>query len=172
MKNRTAYLILALAIVALVAVFAWQRWMAPERYDWRDSWAKEAYSEQSDQPYGTQVLHNLLKRYFPGKKLIDIQADLPSELLIEDDSRASYVFVGEALFLDSLSTRHLLDFAEAGNTVLLSSKTIPFDLMFHLYYSECEAAEWNDYEIVEDSFVTATLLAPPLEIDIEPAGVE
>ncbi len=163
MKNRTAYLILALAIVALVGVFAWRRWQEPERYDWRDSWVKDAYSEQSAQPYGTQVLHNLLKRYFPDKKLIDIQTDLTAELPIAEDHRASYVFVGEALFLDSLSTRHLLDFAEAGNTVLLSSKTIPFDLMFHLYYAECAEAEWNDYEIVEDSFVTATVLTPPLD---------
>jgi hypothetical protein len=95
--------------------------------------------------------------------LLDIEADLVSELPIKKGGTNSYVFVGEALFLDSLSTAHLLNFVKAGNTAFLSSKTIPFDLMFHLYYKECEAAEWNDYEIQQDSQVEVSLLAPPMK---------
>jgi hypothetical protein len=121
---------------------------------------ENAYSEGSDQPYGTQTLHRLLDGYFPEKKLVDVREDLPKNLPLHAKGRSNYVFVGEGLYLDSLSTAHLLAFVQAGNTALLSSKTIPFDLMFHLYYEECPGAEWNDYARQPRSQMAASLVAP------------
>jgi hypothetical protein len=66
------------------------------------------------------------------------------------------------MYLDSLSTARLLDFVQSGHTALISSKTIPFDLMFHLYYSECDEYGWDDYTTVKDSIVTLTLRQPVL----------
>ena len=134
----------------------------PARYDWRESLVKNAYSERNDQPYGTQILYRFLGDYFPNYKRIDIRKDLATELPLDSLRRNSYVFVGEGIFLDSLSTTRLLAFVEAGNTALLSSKTIPFDLMFHIYYDECEDAEWNDYEMFEGTRVMASVLMPEL----------
>ena len=143
---RKIFLLVALALLALLGLFYWRSQVGQKRFEWRDSWVQDAYSEANDQPYGTQALHRLLGGYFPKGKLVDILKDLPENLPLDSVRQSSYVFVGEGLFLDSLSTAHLLAFVAAGNTALLSSKTIPFDLMFHLYYEECADQEWNDYE--------------------------
>ncbi|MBK6933310.1 MAG: hypothetical protein IPH12_21560 [Saprospirales bacterium] len=166
MTNRSTYLIIVLAIVALAAFFYWRSFSGRKKYEWRDSWVQHAYSEQSDQPYGTQILHRLLQGYFPGQAFSDMRKSLPAELPPDSLKPASYVFVGEALFLDSLSTAHLLAFVKAGNTAFLSSKTIPFDLMFHLYFDECDQAEWNDYEMREDTLVSATVGRPALDAPV------
>ena len=162
MKNRPPYTLIALAAVALLALLYWRYWSGRGRYDWRDSWVRSAYSESSQEPYGTQILYRLLGQYFPGQPLTTIKKSVASELPVDSTGRSNYVFVGEALYLDSLSTGRLMAFVAAGNTALLSSKTIPFDLMFHLYFQECEEAEWNDYEMYEDSIVALSLEAPAL----------
>ncbi|MFN0013216.1 MAG: DUF4350 domain-containing protein [Saprospiraceae bacterium] len=162
MKNRTSYLFAALGLVLLLAFLYWRDRASRGRFDWRDSWEKTAYNENSNQPYGTLALHRLLEGYFPKNKLTDIKSDLVREMPLDSSKRSSYVFVGEGLYLDSLSTEHLLAFVAAGNTALLSSKTIPFDLMFHLYYHECENAEWSDYAKHPKTHVRASLVTPPL----------
>ncbi|MBK9338596.1 MAG: DUF4350 domain-containing protein [Lewinellaceae bacterium] len=143
-----------------MALFYWRSRTDQQRFDWRDSWVENAYGERNDQPYGTQALHRLLEGYFPGKKLVDVREDLPKNLPLDSTGRSNYVFVGEGLYLDSLSTEHLLAFVRAGNTALLSSKTIPFDLMFHLYYEECPDAEWSDYAKETRSEMAVSLTAP------------
>mgnify|MGYP000137257812 CR=1 FL=1 len=159
-SNRTPLLLALLAVILLAAVF-YLAWNARKpRYNWADSWVKHAYKETSAEPYGTQVFHRLLEGYFSGKKLSDIERDFIRELPLDSTGNSNYVFVGEALYLDSLSTRHLLDFVAAGNTAFLAGKSIPFDLMFHLYYTECPMSEWNDYFSFSDSAVTMTLRAP------------
>ncbi|MBL7795815.1 MAG: PT domain-containing protein [Saprospiraceae bacterium] len=160
LRNRALYFVVALALIALFATLYWYNTVDGRRFDWRDSWVESAYSETSDQPYGTQVLHRLLDDYFPAKKFADIRENIVEELPLDSAKRSSYVFVGEGLFLDSLSTAHLLAFVGRGNTALLSSKTVPFDLMFHLYFEECAEAEWNDYAKHSDTLVHAGLSAP------------
>lgn len=159
LRNRVLYFVIALALIALFATLYWVNRVDGSRFDWRDSWVESAYSETSNQPYGTQVLHRLLEDYFPAKKFADIRESLVEELPLDSLKRSSYVFVGEGLFLDSASTEHLLAFVARGNTALLSSKTIPFDLMFHLYFEECTGAEWNDYAKHSDTEVQARVSA-------------
>lgn len=162
MQNRSLYLLLFIAVLVLTGVLYWRYASGGERFDWQEAWGGKSYSETSDQPYGTQILHRLLEGYFPGKRLIDVGKKVSDELPVDSTHRSSYVFVGEALYLDSLGTERLLTFVASGNTALLSSKTIPFDLMFHLYYEECEDAEWDDYELHPDTIVPVSLTAPRL----------
>ena len=164
MSNRQITILAVLCVLLLGAgVYYYYRSQTP-RFDWDDSWNKNAYKETNDEPYGTQVMHRLLKDYFPGKKLVNIADNVAKELPRDSTGAtpASYVFVGEAMYLDSLSTARLLDFVQSGHTALISSKTIPFDLMFHLYYAECDENGWDDYTRVEDSIVTLTLRQPVL----------
>jgi hypothetical protein len=149
-----------LAVVLLATAFYFSYRSGKPRYDWSDAWSKKAYRETNAEPYGTQIIHRLLQNYFPGKKLTDVQRDIPREIPIDSSGNSNYVFVGEALFMDSLSTAHLLRFVEAGNTALLSSKTIPFDLMFHLYYRECADAVWGDYVYISDTVAYTSLREP------------
>lgn len=157
MNKRGTYILLVLAFLGLVALFYLR--FAPEegKFDWRDSWVNNAYSETNDGPYGTLLMHRLLGAYFPDKRLRDITTNVTTDLPLDGGRPRSYLFIGEAMYLDSLDTERLLAFVAAGNTALLSTKTIPFDLMFHLYYQECTDAEWSDYEMKEDTFHAVSL---------------
>jgi hypothetical protein len=162
MQNRRTPLLFALAALVLIAaMFYFVYENNRSKFDWEESsWKKKGYDEKSDQPYGTQIVHRLLERYFEGKALIDLKKDVGKELPL--DSTANYVFVGEAMYLDSAGTKKLLDFVEAGGTALISSKTIPFDLMTFVYFDECEDAPWADYEMLNDTLAKLSLRTPPL----------
>lgn len=165
-KNKLPILIFAVAIV-LLGFFMWQQNTAAPRFDWDDSRQRNGYKETSDQPYGTKLLHTLLADLFPAKKLSNISQKLSDELPIDSSSAApkNYVFVGEALFMDSLDTRHLVDFAAAGNQVFISCKTVPYDLMFYLYSPECPDSPWDDLLSDTDTFVSMQLVQPVLAGD-------
>ena len=55
------------------------------------SWS-ETYKESSKEPYGTFVIHEMLKNYFPDASLIDIQESLIAELKSTPSQQSSYVF--------------------------------------------------------------------------------
>lgn len=162
MQNRRTPLLFALAALALIAaMFYFVYENNQPKFDWEESgWKKKGYSEKSAEPYGTQIVHRLLERYFPGQALTDLQKDVAKEL--PADSTANYVFIGEAMFLDSAGTQRLLGFVEAGGTALISSKTIPFDLMTFVYFEECEEAPWSDYDMLEDTLALLSLRTPLL----------
>lgn len=159
-SSRTPLLIALAAVALLAAVFYFSYQSGRPKYDWRDSWTKRAYKETSAEPYGTQIAHRLLEKYFSGKKFTDIQKDIIRELPLDSTQSNNYFFVGEALYMDSLNTEHLLEFVRAGNTAFLSSKTIPFDLMSDIYYDECPEAAWNDYDFFSDTIARMTLREP------------
>lgn len=166
MSNRQIILLSILAVLLLgTGAYFYYRSLTP-RFDWADSWSKKAYKETNAEPYGTQVMHRLMKGYFPEYKMVDLVKNIARELPEENTSpSASYVFMGEAMYLDSLSTASLLDFVKRGNTALISSKTIPFDLMFHLYYNECNENGWDDYNRFESEGVSLSLRQPQLPAD-------
>jgi len=163
--NRTPIYIAVFAVLLLGAAFYFLYEDGKPKYDWSEhSWQKkDGYSEKNVQPYGTNIAHRLLTSYFPGKKLADLQEDVASELPNDSIGNGdNYVFIGEALFLDSLGTDRLLKFVEAGNTAFISSKTIPFDLMNYVYFDECDEAPWSDYGSYEDSSGWLSLRTPTL----------
>ncbi len=156
-SRRFIFIFAILAVVILLAILLWQ---APTRHNWL-----ETYKEDSKEPYGTHVLFELLKSYFPNKNTTVIQEKLSDELPLKTNEKMNYVFVGGGLYMDSLDVEVLLDFVEEGNTALISSRTIPFDLMFHLYYEECENTYWEDYYSDTDSTNHLNLFHPNLKRD-------
>lgn len=161
MSNRGLLVLLLVAVLVLGAAFWFFRGQDEPRYDWSDSWGRKAYASGSDQPYGTQILHRLLDGYFPEKPLTDIQEDLARELPVDSAGAASYIFVGEGMYMDSAGTQRLVAFVAAGNTAFIASKTIPFDLMSYVYFLECNYdTPWSDYENQSDSLVSLSLPEP------------
>lgn len=158
--NRTPLLIAFIALAVLAGVFYYSYRANKSRFIWSDSWTRHAYNETSDQPYGVQILHRLLSSYFEGKKRIDIQKDIANELPQDSLAGSTYLFIGEAMYLDSLATEKLLQFVAYGNTAFIASKTIPSDLMSNLYDFACYDLEWDDYLFLEDSVVALTLREP------------
>lgn len=163
-KNRIPILLAMVAIALTGAMFYFVYESGKDKFDWKESsWDKKGYDEKSVQPYGTQVVHRLLERFFEGKQLLDIRKNVANELSVGTSNTGNnYVFIGEAMYLDSLGTKRLLDFVAAGNTAFISSKSIPFDLMTSVYLIPCEEAPWDDYEMQEDSFAQLSLRTPTL----------
>lgn len=137
--------VLILAAIAATAVLMLLFREPARRFDWR-----ETYDEESRQPYGAHVIFGLLNGLSPGRPFKVLKDSLHGQLPIVNE-QANYVFIGQALYMDSTDVRALLDFVEAGNLAFISSKTIPFDLMFHLYYQECDDIFWEDYASFYDT---------------------
>lgn len=164
-SSRTPLYIAAFSVLLLTGVFYYFYNHQKPRFNWSESsWQKkDGYSEMSVEPYGANIIHNLLKTYLPGKKLVDIEKDIARELPIDTTKTGNnYVFIGEALYMDSLGTDQLLKFVAAGNTAFISSKTIPFNLMNYVYYKECEDAPWNDYNQFDSITSYLSLRTPAL----------
>ncbi len=131
------------------------------------SW-RETYDETSQQPYGAYVFYELLKAEYEKEDFVIIDDSLANILpqeLSDSTKKANYIFVGPAMFTDSMSTQSLLSFVENGNNAFISSKSIPYDLMFYIYYDECYEAYWNDYESLQDSVAGLNIAHPNLRAD-------
>jgi len=139
MKDKRPFIILGIAAVVLLLLFVFLRGGAT-RFDW-----SENYEAESKDPYGSFVIHEMLKNYFPNNTFTDIEEGVDDELPLGSGVKSNYVFVGESMFLDSADVTTLLNFVNEGNNAFISSKTIPFDLMFELYYDECNFEPWDDY---------------------------
>ncbi len=130
-----------------------------QRFNWR-----ETYDEESRSPYGTSVIFELLKGYFPEEEVTVVKDSLHG-ILPEENRKANYVFIGEAMYMDSSDVNTLIRFVESGNIAFLSSKTIPYDLMFHLYYEECDDIYWEDYALLTDTLARLNFSHPKLHMD-------
>ncbi len=154
---------LAAALAAVLGFFLWQFWATRGKFDWDDTNLKHGYSEASEQPYGTRVFRRLLGNYFPGKSVVELKKALAKSLPGDSVRGANYVFVGEALRLDSLDVQRLMAFVAEGNTALISSKTLPSGLADTLYDWDCGGQAWGDYAWRFDTApVRLSLLSPPV----------
>lgn len=158
MTNKRPLIIFGIAAMLLLLFFSLSRTKG-NRYSWA-----ETYDEQSKHPYGTFVLYDLLQHYFSGKEVKKINTSVSSDLPTDSLSRANnYIFVGEGMYMDSADVQSLLHFVARGNTAFISSKTIPYDLMFEVYYDECNNNYWDDYTILKDTGAVFNLLHKDLE---------
>ncbi|MDX1941765.1 MAG: hypothetical protein SFU99_14490 [Saprospiraceae bacterium] len=149
-----------LIIVGILAVFAVLIFLLSQRPRNRFSW-RPNYKAESKQPYGAFIITELLKNYFPGKGF-EVLRDSVNGNLPDTVVSANYVFIGEALFMDSVDMEVLLQFVENGNTAFISSHTIPQDLMEEVYDNECNYNEWVDYDMLKDTTVQLNLSDPNL----------
>ncbi len=152
MKDRRKLIIvLFLAVVAFLLL--WWLFLAGGRkpYSWR-----EHYKASSQDPYGTYLFYELMKDYVGEDAVHKVTDSLHLHLDTLANS-GSYLFIGEALYMDSTDLAGLLHFVAAGNTAFLSSKTVPYDLMFHLYYYECDGILWNDYDVLTSPNIKARM---------------
>ena len=160
MKENKSYIYLGIIIGGLVLLFYFLN-KDNTKYDWT-----ETYKSKSTEPYGTNVLHDVLKTYYPSFDFHDVNRKVKHILPEEEDGvRKNYIFVGESLMLDTMDTNRLVEFVKQGNNALISSKTIPYDLMYFLYKDEdCIDQYWDDYSFSYDSLAQLNFSHPNLKI--------
>ncbi|HMO38839.1 MAG TPA: hypothetical protein PKC76_05350 [Saprospiraceae bacterium] len=151
MKNRRLWIIGGLLIVLTLLSLVFLR-NSRKRFDW-----SEKYAISSKQPYGTHIIKTLLQGYFPDKGFEVLRDSLHRQLHLDSLETANYVFIGEALYLDSLNTEALIHFVERGNNAFIAANDISQRLMEQIYDGECEDEVWTDYRTIRDSLVPLSL---------------
>ena len=155
MKDRRPFIIFGIAALLILTFFILFR-SNQGTYNW-----DENYEDSNKSPYGTFVVYSLLEDYFPEQSLEDISESLTEDLPIKDtdiDQVSNYVFIGEGLYMDTSDVDQLLAFVQAGNNAFISSKSIPYDLMYYVYSQECNGNYWDDYAVLEDTLASLNLL--------------
>ncbi len=159
MDKRSLYIFALVGLLLLGFFYVLNR--KNTKHDWR-----ETYKENSKEPYGTHVMYELMQEYFKGEKFEDISSNIVEELPLDlNEENANFIFVGQAILMDSLSITHLAKFIENGNNVFFSTKTIPDKLIAEFNPSPCEETIWTDYKTTYDTIVRLNLINPVLEAD-------
>ena len=156
MDNRKLYYLFGTVALVLFLFFLFTRKKA-ETFSWQ-----ETYLESDKDPYGSYLLRKLMPTYFPDNTFKVIDTKVADQLPAITSKPTSYILLGEAMYFDSIDVAQLLQFVENGNSVFFASKTMPYDLMFHIYYEECNGQFWEDYSHVEDSTVRMNFYHPNL----------
>lgn len=157
MRDRRPYIVLGVAAVIILSLFIYLQGDEEKEYSWR-----EHYREVGEDPYSTSIIRNLLESYSTAE-LKELRSSISKSLPDSTDKEANYVFIGEGLFLDTADVNRLLQFAESGNNIFISSKVIPYDLMYYVYYMQCNDAFWDEYEEYADTSVSLNLIHPNLQ---------
>lgn len=157
MTNKRLFLVIGLLVILFLLTFLFRS--GRQSFNWR-----ETYKSKSKDPYGTHIIQELLKTYLPSEEVIVLEDSISGGLPVLQDKPANYVFIGEGVYMSTYDIDRMLEFVEAGNLAFISSRTIPFDLMFHLYYEECDDYPWDDYIDHTDSVVHLSLNHPNLEV--------
>ena len=153
MSDKRPFIIFGIAALLILTFFIVFR-SNKDRFSW-----DENYKESNKSPYGTFVVYSMLEEYFPDHELKDVSKSLVEDLPVQNpDFPANYVFIGEGMYMDTAEVDQLLSFVGAGNKAFISSKSIPYDLMFYVYSKECNGNYWNDYTHREDTLVSLNLL--------------
>lgn len=154
MKNRRT---IGLLLAGLVLLLIMAYFLPGSRHDWREN-----YDPQSRHPYGIALLADLLSDYFPAAEVIPVRDSFVAALPTTAEQPANFVFVGSAMHLRDSDVRRLLEFVQAGNRALISTRVLPFNLMFELYFDHCDDIWWEGLSYYRDTIVSANLLHPQL----------
>lgn len=133
------------------------------------NWSK-TYRETDKIPYGTFVLYDQLPKLFPNSEIINITVS-PYEYFDDHYSRqdstydisGTYIHIDEEVQIDDVSAQELLDFAEDGNDIFISTSYPPKTLYDSLHFEST-----NNYDIkgnAEFGFTNPTLISDSITID-------
>ena len=129
------------AIALIILCFAIYFYVSSEKGP-KFNWYK-TYETEGNHVYGTSIFKKLLEH--ETRSVEDVKSKLEDALSDEAEGK-NYVFVGPALFLDSLDVDGLLDFVDAGNKAFISTESISEMLMDELFVSCNEGWYWYDYQ--------------------------
>jgi hypothetical protein len=122
----------------------------------KTSW-EETYRNGSTQPYGTQVVSELLKEYFPGYTYKELKDPLQGSIRLARP-QSSYVFIGDTYHADSTDVDVLLNFVRQGSSAFIAANFIPERLDSFLV-KEWKIS-WNGLEEIKAHTCTLTFRAP------------
>ncbi len=106
--------IFVFGFLLVLAALVYMEATRPQAVNWFPS-----YSKEDKIPFGTFVLHNLLKESF--KEKIAEKDEPPFEVLQKDSINGTYLFINDEINFDKIELVSLMNWAEKGNTVFVSA---------------------------------------------------
>jgi hypothetical protein len=149
-KNIIITVIIVAGILLIAGGYIFIKLYTP-KYNWYENLHKN-----NKQPYGTNILYELLKESTGKKRFIELN-NSNLDIILKDKMNASYIFIGTNNFLDSLEVLKLINFAEKGNKVFISS-TVQFDSFLSPWIYDSTIYPVDDY-FTSDSMETKLYLA-------------
>lgn len=124
------FTILALGLLSYFAFFLG----GDKRFQWYEN-----YKAESEQPYGTLFIRQMLEDYRPDGNFTYSDKRSIHEILDSTESHreTAYVFIGQSNYLDANDVVALAEFMEQGNDVFIASLTPPVRLIARINQSEC-----------------------------------
>lgn len=135
MKKSRITIIVLFSVLGLLLLLYFAFSGNKKRYQWFES-----YDVESNQPYGTLFIKNLLQGYRPGGNFV-FNTEKPLQALLKgDDLRKAtdYIFIGQSIYLTDPDIDALLDFIDSGNDAFIASLEVPEALIERMYMPECD----------------------------------
>ncbi len=177
MSSTTKYILLGIVIAALLVLFVYSENNKKKGFNWR-----ETYDETSKQPFGSFVMHDILKTYFPNKTVQDLKERLSKSLPNPDSltQSANYVFVGDGFYADTADTDKLLLFVSEGNRAFVTANVLPNYFLETIFRDSCDDDEMAYHNFAGEFIDSANLYfkhpslaeAKPINYDFTIAGVK
>lgn len=133
MSSTTKYITLGVVLAAILALFVYSQ-NSKKKHNWR-----ETYDEKSKHPFGSFVIHDMLKTYFSDNQLYDLKERIAKSLPAPDSLNqiANYIFIGDGMYADTADTDKLLLFVHEGNKALLAANMLPNYLLESIFRDDC-----------------------------------
>ena len=157
-KQNQGWIVLGVIALLLLGFFVYQN-SNNKQHNW-----KMDFEEESKEPYGTLVIKEIIEKAVVTDSFLVLDKKIGENLPENFEGTSSYIFIGEALLLDSSDVERLLDFVSNGNTAFISSMTIPDLLMDEVYYPSCDTLYWEDYIVYYDTAVITNFVHPDLQV--------
>ena len=162
MSPTTRNITLGVIVLSILGLFIYLAQNQKKGLDWR-----ETYEEKSKQPYGSFVIHEILKKYYPNQGFKDLTDSLSIALPNPDSTASSsnYVFVGDGFYADTNDINHLLHFVESGNRAFIAANALPNYLMESIFQDSClddDEGAYNRLRYDYDDSVRFTFKHPQL----------
>ncbi len=156
-KQNQGWIILGGIALLLLGFFVYQN-SNTKQHDW-----KMDFETESKKPYGTFVIKEIVEKSVATDSFITLDKKIAKSLPDNPTTNSSFVFIGEALLLDSSDVEQLLAFVDNGNTAFISSLTIPDLLMDEVFLPPCDTLYWEDYTVYYDTAVITNFVHSDLQ---------
>lgn len=134
------YIPIILAVVGILGLFLWLGQGNKDRHDW-----SQTYEPKSREPYGTAVVHDILRGYLPTQKLEDLKERTAKSLPTDGiATTANYIFVGDGFLPDTTDTDKLLLFVHNGGRAFIAANAVPNYLLSRIAVTVCDTTEDRD----------------------------
>jgi hypothetical protein len=113
-KDKKVLILISVSVLLIILIGVFR----PREIDWRPT-----FSEKDKIPYGSYILYQSLPQLF-GEKMVSITKKQPFDYVYNSGRRMGFCFVQEQFDPGETNTHSLLDWANAGHDVFISSARI------------------------------------------------